>query len=325
MTGAPVAGPARVAVVIVTWNASRLVDGVLAALERQTLPPEGVLVVDNGSEDAQQLAAITAAHGGCKLLALPDNLGFAAANNRGIAQFPGAEFIALLNPDAYPEPDWLAELVAAARRHPEAASFASRLLDYRDPRCLDGAGDTLSLAGKPARRGHGMAAAGRFLGDEEVFAPCAAAALYRRAPMEACGGFDERFFCYVEDLDLGFRLRLAGWGCRYVPTAVARHIGSALTGRRSEFSVYHGQRNLIFNYVKNMPAPLLWGLLPLHLLLNLAYLAGATATGRGDAVWRAKRDAICALPTVWRDRRRVQAERRVGSMAILRRLRWGIP
>ena len=325
MSGLPGDGAASVAVVIVTWNAAALIDGVLAALEHQTLTPVRVLVVDNGSADTRHLEEVVAAHPSCELFLLDDNLGFAAANNRGIALCGAVQFVALLNPDAYPEPEWLAELVGAARRYPGAASFASRMLNHQDPSRLDGAGDMLSLAGKPNRRGHGLPATGRFLDGAEVFAPCAAAALYRRGPLDACGGFDEKYFCYVEDMDLGFRLRLAGWGCRYVPTAVVRHIGSAVTGRRSAFTVYHGQRNMIFNYVKNMPSLLFWGLLPLHILINLGYLAAAMAVGRGDPVWRAKRDALRQFPVVWRERVRVQNGCRVGSWAILRRLHWRLP
>jgi GT2 family glycosyltransferase len=315
---------ARVAVIIVTWNAASLLDGVLAALDAQTLAPRRVLVVDNGSADTQQLSTVVSGHSNCELLALAENRGFAAANNLGIAICDNVEFVALLNPDAYPEENWLAELVGAARAHPGAASFASRLLDYADLARLDGAGDYMTIAGKPGRRGHGSAAFGRYAATEEVFAPCAAAALYRREAMLACGGFDERFFCYVEDVDLGFRLQLAGHRCLYVPRAVAHHIGSALTGRRSAFAVYHGQRNLVFNYVKNMPGPLFWSLLPLHLLLNLGSLLAAFLVGRGGVVWRAKRDALAALPEFWRTRRRIQAGRRVGSLAILRQLRWAL-
>lgn len=309
---------AAVAVIIVTWNAAPLLGGVLDTLDAQTLTPMRVLVVDNGSADAAELAAIVAAHPRCELLALDRNSGFAAANNLGIARCDDVEFVALLNPDAFPAADWLETLVAAARAHPSAASFASRLLDHADPRLLDGAGDAVGLSGKPARRGHGVEAAGRFTREEEVFAPCAAAALYRRDALLACGGFDERFFCYVEDVDLGFRLRLLGHGCRYVPRAVVHHIGSALTGRRSAFSVYHGQRNLVFNYVKNMPGLLFWGLLPLHILVNLVYLLGAPFAGRGAAVWTAKRDALRALPGVWQQRRQIQQCRRASVADIWR-------
>lgn len=150
------------------------------------------------------------------------------------------------------------------------------------------------------------------------------AALYRRQAFIDCGGFDERFFCYVEDVDLGFRLRLAGYGCRYVPTAIVHHIGSALTGRRSDFAVYYGHRNLVFNFVKNMPWPLFWGLLPLHVLLNVLSLAVAFVLGRADPVWRAKRDALRALPAVWLARRCVQTTRRASSLAILRYLKWSL-
>lgn len=300
---------AGVAVIIVTWNAATLLDGVLSSLDRQTLPPQRVLIVDNGSDDAGRLDAIVAAHARCELLKLDSNRGFAAANNAGIARCADVEFIALLNPDAYPSAGWLAALVAAATTCPSAASFASRLLDHADPERLDGAGDALTVAGKPARRGHGERAAGRFLEPEEVFAPCAAAAMYRREALMRCGGFDEGFFCYIEDVDLGFRLRLAGHGCRYVPDAVALHIGSALTGRRSAFALYHGQRNMVFNYVKNMPGPLFWLLLPLHVTMNVAYLAGALLAGYGGDVWRAKRDALRALPMLWRQRRSIQRAR----------------
>lgn len=300
---------ASVAVIIVTWNAAALIDGVLAALDQQTLKPQRILVVDNGSDDADQLDAIVAGHARCELLKLDANRGFAAANNVGIARCQDVEFIALLNPDAFPSAGWLAALVASADVWEDAASFASRLLDHANPERLDGAGDALTVAGKPARRGHGETAAGRFLASEEVFAPCAAAAMYRREPLTRCGGFDESFFCYIEDVDLGFRLRLAGHGCRYVPGAVVLHMGSALTGRRSAFALYHGQRNMVFNFVKNMPAPLFWLLLPLHIAMNIAYLAGALLAGQGCDVWRAKRDALCALPALWRQRRVVQQAR----------------
>ena len=188
--------------------------------------------------------------------------------------------------------------------------------------CLSsGAGDYLTVAGKPGRRGHGLQAQGRFVQGEEIFAPCAAAALYRYPMLASVGGFDERFFCYVEDVDLAFRLLLAGYASRYVPESVVRHMGSAVTGRRSEFSVYHGQRNLVFNYVKNMPGVLFWLFLVPHLVLNVVYLLGASLAGRGHAVWRAKRDALRQMPAVWRDRRTIQSHRKVGAWRVLKMLK----
>lgn len=313
-----------VAVIIVTWNSAYLVEGVLSAVATQTLEPGRVLVVDNGSHDVGLLATIMEKFPSYQLLKLDENRGFAAANNAGIKLCETVDFIALLNPDAFPEPDWLAALVAAARRYPEAAAFGSRLLDHADPTRLDGAGDFLTVAGKPGRRGHGLSAGDRFLQGEAIFSPCAAAALYRYPALVSIGGFDESFFCYVEDIDVAFRLLLAGYGSRYVPESVVRHVGSALTGRRSEFSVYYGQRNLVFNYFKNMPGALFWVFLLPHLILNVAYLLGASLAGRGHAVWRAKRDAIRGIPEVWKARRTIQSKRRVGPLRVLRVLKFSL-
>ena len=144
---------AVVDVIIVTWNASALIDGVLDALDRQTIAPRQVLVVDNGSADAAALTGIVARHPRCQLLALDSNTGFAAANNTGIAKCAGADFIALLNPDAFPEPGWLEALLRSAHTYPACGSFASRMLDYHDNLRLDGTGDMLTLSGKPWRRG----------------------------------------------------------------------------------------------------------------------------------------------------------------------------
>jgi GT2 family glycosyltransferase len=313
-----------VAVIIVTWNSAHLVEGVLQALAVQTLQPARTLLVDNGSDDVAVLASIVARFPGCELLRQGYNSGFAAANNVGIWHCEDVEFVALLNPDAFAEPNWLAALVAAAQQYPRAAAFGSRLLDHADPTRLDGAGDYLTVAGKPGRRGHGQSAEGRFLLGKEVFAPCAAAAMYRRPALTAIGGFDEQFFCYVEDIDLAFRLLLVGYGSRYVPDSVVRHMGSALTGRRSEFSIYHGQRNLIFNYVKNMPRALFWLFLGPHLLLNIAYLLVASLAGSGPTVWRAKRDALRQLPAVWAQRRTIQSMRRASTWRILKLLKYSL-
>ena len=137
----------------------------------------------------------------------------------------------------------------------------------------------------------------------DVFAPCAAAALYRRDAFEDVAGFDEKFFCYFEDVDLAFRLRLRGYRCMYVHAAVVNHVSSGLSGYRSDFAVYHGERNMVWTFVKDMPGPLLWRYLPQHVTLNLAALLFYPWRGQGRAVWRAKFDAIRGLPDVLRQRR----------------------
>jgi len=313
---------AAVAIVVVNWNSGTLLERCLAAVSAQTRAPRRVLVVDNGSTDGSERAARERL--GVELLALGTNLGFAAANNRGIARAGDCDWVALLNPDAFPEPGWLEALVRAAVGDPRFALLASRQVLADDPSRLDGTGDVYTVAGLAWRRHHGQAAAGTDLDPKEVFSPCAAAALYRRDAVIEAGGFDESFFCYFEDVDLAFRLRLAGHRCLYVPDAVVRHLGSAASGRRSPFSVYHGHRNLVWTYWKNMPAALLAVYWPQHLALNLGSLLWIALRGQGGTILRAKRDALFALPRVLRERRRVQAARKVRARDLRRVMLGGL-
>ena len=311
------AGRIDTAVVVVDWNAGELVGRCLAALGRQTCRPGTVMVVDNASTSESWRHVVPDVLP-VEMVRLAGNSGFAAGANRGIALVPDAEWIALLNPDAFAEPDWLERLLAAARAHPEYSFFASRQVMAEDPARLDGAGDAYGVSGFAWRRDRGQPVAGARSEPREVFGPCAAAALYRREALDEVGGLDESFFCYFEDVDLAFRLRLAGHRCLYVPDAVVHHVGSASSGRGSDFSVYHGHRNLVWTFVKNMPAPLLAVYWPHHLLLNLVSLVWFTLRGQGRAIWRAKWDAVRGLPRVLKQRREIQAKRRAGSWEMRR-------
>lgn len=310
----------KIAVIIVTWNASQILSEVLDALARQTLMPARVFIIDNGSQDLDALSKIIAGYPFCELRGLGVNRGFAAANNLGFEQCSDFEYVALLNPDAVPDPEWLFQLASAAKAYPDCASFASRLLDYSNPQILDGVGDYLTCWGKPGRIGKGEHEQGQFGQTVEVFSSCAAAALYAREKVVECGGFDEDYFCYVEDVDLGFRLRLAGHHCRYIPEAVVYHIGSGSTGgQHGDFAVYHGHRNLVWTYVKDMPGVLFWLFIPLHLVMNLAVLAMFTWRGQGKVIVRAKWDAIKGLPKMWRKRQLVQSTR-IATVRVIWRL-----
>jgi GT2 family glycosyltransferase len=320
--GGPPAGDGRVAVVIVNLNAGPLLGRSLAAVGGQTVPPTRTIVVDNGSTDGSA-DGIEERYPGVEVLRLGENRGFAGGNNVGVQAAADCDWIALLNPDAFPEADWLAALLEATRRRPEFAFFGSRLLQADAPERLDGAGDAYHVSGMAWRRDHGSPAAEAGRTEHEVFSPCAAAALYRRDAFLEDGGFDERFFCYYEDNDLSFRLRLAGHRCLYVPDAVVHHVGSAIAGADSEFTVYHSQRNLVWTFVKNMPAPLVWLYLPQHLLVNLLAIAWYATNGRARAVLRAQRDALLGLPRVLAQRRAVQADRRAGALAVRRQMTKG--
>jgi GT2 family glycosyltransferase len=312
----------RVGLVIVTYNAEAWIRRALDAVRAQSCPPDRVIVFDNASAD-RTLAIVRETVRGWSIPAhvieAGSNLGFAAGNNRAVGELADCDLVALLNPDAFPDPGWLATLVAAAREHPEAASFASRQLLDGHSDLLDGAGDVCHVSGLVWREGHGVPV--RDATDAQssgpVFSACAAAALYRRTDWVEAGGFDERFFCYAEDVDLGFRLQLAGRGCWYVAEAVVRHVGSATAGVGSDFAVYHGHRNLEWMFVKNMPAALLWRYLPLHLATWAAGFVHFAARGRAGAYARAKWDALRGLVPAGRDRRRVQATKVLATADVL--------
>jgi GT2 family glycosyltransferase len=307
----------KIAVIIVNFNSGTLLLECLDHLRAQTRQPERIIVVDNASDDGSA-DGLANDYPEVELIRCQHNLGFAGANNLAAQQAPDMDWLALLNPDAFPEPDWLTQLLTAVGFHPDCAAFGSRLLNADNPQQLDGTGDVYHVSGLAWRRDHGRAAHAGVNEAGAIFSPCAAAALYRRSAFTEAGGFDEAYFCYFEDVDLGFRLQLLGYQCRYVPTAVVRHIGSAVTGRHSVFSLYHGHRNLVWTYCKNMPGPLFWLYLPQHLLLNLITLLWFALQGQGRVLVRAKWDAVRGLAHCWRQRRTIQSQRRLGSWQLWR-------
>jgi GT2 family glycosyltransferase len=306
---------ARCAVIIVTWNCWDLLFRCLNALEEQTISNFRTIIINNGDELPEQ-AELVQRYRNVVFQQSLANLGFAAGNNRGMELVGDCEWIMLLNPDTVPAPDWLEKMLSATVQYPEFSFFGARLAQMQDPTLLDGDGDCYHISGLPRRSGIGQPVSGAPTTAREIFAPCAAAALYQAKALREVGGFDEDFFCYVEDVDLGFRLRLAGYRCLAVPDAKVLHVGSATTVKRSPFYVYHGQRNLIWAYIKNMPGLLFWIFLPLHVALNIAGVLRYALTGQLKSVLRAKVDAIKGISTMWKKRRTIQKTRKVSLASI---------
>ena len=315
--------PPWVRVVVVNYNAGPLLQACVDALARQSFSSFEAVIVDNASSD-----------GSADALRLPDarfalvrnagNAGFAAANNIG-ARGSRAPWLATLNPDTIAQPDWLDAMHDGALRHANARMLGATLLDAADPSRVDGFGDVLSITGIPWRGGAGRAVSTLPDRDIEVFAPCAAAALYERAAFEQAGGFDERFFCYLEDVDLGFRLRLAGERCVQLRGAIVHHHGSAITGATSDFTLYHSYRNRLWLLYKNMPAPLLVLAVPLNIacsaLLLLLYRARTKAPVA--ASWKGLLAGMWPGGLLAR-RRQVQQNRRISTAALARMLDWNL-
>lgn len=313
----------EVSIIITTWNSESVIPRCLDSLVQQTFRDFEVIVVDNGSMDGS-LVGLESRWPGLTLRVerLEENRGFAAANNIG-ARLARGQWLALLNSDAFPAPDWLEKLLLAAQNHPEFSFFASRQLQANTPHLLDGAGDALHISGLAWRRYAGFPAAQYGLETEEVFSPCAAAALYSRQAFLQVGGFDEDFFSYHEDVDLGFRLRLHGFRCLYVPDAVVQHIGSATLGAQSDFALYYWQRNFIWSFIKNIPSALLWKALPAHLMANFIYQVNYTLRGRGRILLKAKSDALRGFSPSLQKRREIQRNRKISHAELLRIMEHG--
>lgn len=314
-----------VSILIVNYNSGPHLRRCLESLGAQSVTDFEVLVVDNASDDSSIMDAKSAVQEDQRFTFVleDENHGFAGGNNRA-ADRSSADWIATLNPDAFPESDWLERLLAATNEHPDVAMFGSTQLDAARPDLIDGAGDRYFAAGVPWREqssGRLQTHQGADQPVYETFAPCAAAALYRSDAFDAVGGFDERFFCFIEDIDLGFRLRLRGETCLQVATAKVLHVGGGAGGGQSDFARYHGTRNLIWCFFKNMPLPLLVPLLPAHFLVLLALASRAVLRGNAGPTLRGIRDGLSGIGPTWRARRTLQ--RSSGALGnVVRALDW---
>jgi GT2 family glycosyltransferase len=305
-----------VAILIINWKSSTMLLRCLESIVRQeSITPE-IFVLNNSNDDPIP-EEFYSRFPSVQFHKSEKNIGFAAGNNQLFQKTKGYDWIALVNPDAFLEPDWLSKMLSAAIAHPEYSFFASRLVQAANREIIDGDGDVMHLSGLAWRQGHGQAISQGKIEPGEVFSSCAAAALYRRDAVESLGGFDEDFFCYFEDVDLGFRLRLAGHRCLLVPDAVAYHVGAATTGgQHGDFAVYHGHRNLVWTYVKNMPGALFWLLLPAHIALNLVTIIWFSLRGQSAVILKAKRDALCGIHRMWNKRRDIQKNRKASTEEI---------
>ncbi len=328
-------GPA-VSVVIVNWNRRELLRACLLAMRAQTLRQFELIVVDNGSEDGSA-AMVEAEFPEAALIRNATNAGYCAANNQGIRQARG-RYLALLNNDAEPEPGWLEALVRAAQTAPGIGMCASKILFYEQRDVIDKAGHLIYPDGQNRGRGCGQLDRGQFDRQEEALFPDGCAALYDHRAIEEAGMFDEQFFAYGDDADLGLRIRLAGWGCLYVPDAVVYHHHSSTLGRFSEDRLVLVERNRVWLAVKLFPLRLLvWN----KVYTAVRFVANAVAAMRGEgeagsfvrssgvlplarALVRAYAQALAGLPAIWRKRRVVRKSKRLSDrdfLALLRRFR----
>lgn len=309
----------RVSVVIPTWNGAAVLRECLRALRAQTFTDFETIVVDNGSTDGTA-SMLAAEFTEVRPVPLPENRGFAAATNAGLRAAHGGVLVCLNN-DVEAEPGWLAALVRALDARAEVGSVASKMLNAHQPDLIDAAGDAMSLL--PWNIGRGRPDGPGFDRPREILSACAGAAAYRRELFGAVGYFDEGYFAFFEDVDLGIRAQLAGFRCWYEPTAVVRHRFSATAGRVPELKIFLLVRNGLKLFFQTMPARrvLGWGAVILlwPWLDPIFYGRPLRVTAKAWFSFWTK------LPEVLRERRRIYAARTVPISRLLSLLEspWG--
>lgn len=326
-------------VVVLNWNGRALLDECLSSLRGQAFVDFEVVVVDNGSTDGSAEWLDTQADEIIVSIRLPDNRGYAEGNNVGIRHARG-RWIVLLNNDTAADPAWLSAIASAIGRHPEAGMFTPKILNYDRRDEIDNTGHVIYLDALARGQNRLERDDGRFDAEVEAAWPSGCAGVYKRELLDDVGLLDERFFAYAEDVDLGLRARWAGWSCWYVPAARVYHKYSATAGSFSPRKAFLVERNRFWVLIKNFPL-LEIAISPFTTGWRYAMHLRAALQGRGAAgkmagqhsIWklfgttlRAELAAIAGAPSILRERRRLEAKRRISNAefrALVARFRLG--
>ena len=311
--------PGSIAVVLVNFNTGPLLAQALDSLARQHRVPDEIIVVDNGSTDGSLGLVDWAGLPQARLLVLPCNQGFAAASNIAV-RLARSQWIAMLNSDAVAAPDWLEAMAQAAARRPEARFFASAQVLIGPADRIDGFGDVYSVTGLTWRGGHGGALAA-IPREGRCFGACAAGAFVSRRLFLQLGGFEESFFCYLEDVDFAYRALLAGHDCVFVPGARIRHHSGGSSGAKSGWTLRISARNRLHLYLRNTPLVLMILTWPMFLLGVLLSLAQGLRHGKPGAVLLGLAEGVLGLRLSLAQRRRLRPPI-LPPLAVLAAISW---
>ncbi len=244
-----------VSVIIPNWNGRRFLAECIDSLKRQTCSDFETILVDNGSSDGSADFVQERYGEFVRVLMNRENLGYTGGNNAGIRAARG-EYIALLNNDTVVEPDWIEALIKATRCDGGVGMWASKVKSYDDRNRIEAVGELIYRDGLNRARGQYEADRGQYESVEEILFPPGCGGMYRRSLFGEMGGFDEDFFAYGDDAEIGLRIRLSGWKGLYVPGAVLYHKGSGSTGQYSPFKAFYVERNRFWITIKYFPMPL---------------------------------------------------------------------
>jgi GT2 family glycosyltransferase len=315
-----------VSAIVVNRNGGAMLHQALASLFSQTWPALEVILVDNASSDGSADQAAGCFGDRLTVIRNAKNEGFARGNNIGFKAARG-DWIFLLNPDAICDPDVIEELMQFVAGRADVGQLACRVVRASQPNFFDSVGLLLYPDGVSRPRGWQEKDQGQYDRAEEVLAPHGCACALRKAMLDQIGDFDEDFFCYFEDLDLGVRGQLTGWKCWYVPTARVLHQKSATAGNYSVFKAYHVERNRLYCLWKWMPRYLVF-VAPFFTINRYAMQAYAATTHQGLSadfvkeysvvrlvllLIEARVAALCRLPRMLAKRRQISNRRKIST------------
>jgi GT2 family glycosyltransferase len=324
----------RISIIIVNWNGLEHLETCLESLKAQTVRDFEVVMVDNGSSD-RSVEFLKSRYPWVKLVELKENTGFATGNNVGLEHATG-EYIVALNNDTRADERWLETIVRVADENPRAGMVGSRICSFDDPDIIDSLGHGVCLDGMSRGRFRLRRFSTLSLRPvEEIIFPSACVALYRREMLKETGFFDDDFFAYAEDTDLGLRCRLAGWGALLATDAVVLHKYSKTGGVFSPFKLRLVERNHYWVALKNFPLRLLL-LLPLFTIVRYLIQVRVVISGKGSggefhesgskgaliwAICKGTLDAIAGLPLMLRKRREIMNKKKISSREMVHLLK----
>jgi len=311
-------------VIIPNWNGKRFLAECIDSLKGQTFQNFETILVDNGSIDDSVEFAAKCYGDFIRIIRNDKNLGFAGGNNVGIQASKG-EYIVLLNNDTWADPRWLEELARATRFDPPIGMWGSKVCSYYQRNRIEGVGELIYWDGLCRARGQYEQDHGRYDAMEEILLPPGCGAMYRKSVFDGIGLFDEDFFAYADDSEIGIRARLAGWKCLYVPAAIVYHKNSGTAGQYSPLKAFYVERNRLWITVKYFPFPLLF-LSLFFTFYRFVFQAYGALTHRGAAgkfarkysplklmgiLLKAYGSGFRYLPRMWKKRRQLRPLRKV--------------
>lgn len=316
-TGQPV-------VVIPNLNGGAELLAAVKSLGEQTLEPY-VIIVDNASTDGSA-EAVEAKYPDIEIIRNKKNKGYAGGVNPGFLRAIelGASYAAPFNDDAVADKRWLQQLASYLDSNPKVAAAACKVVTS-DKERLDSTGDYYTTWGLPYPRGRREYDLKKYDSQTEIFAASGAASLFRTKALKEVGLFDEDFFAYYEDVDLGFRLQLAGWKVAFVPSSVVYHHIGMTSSRIKGFTTYQTMKNLPLLWFKNVPKQYLWGVGIRLFLTQILFFGRAVTRGQGwPALKGATKSGLLIIKKI-RERKAIQTGKKVSDSYIWKMLVHDLP